>query len=55
MHVVTAFEDADRAQQVGKRARIAAALEDRSRDDSWEVENRSTLIGSGRGDEVEDD
>ena len=54
MHVVTAFEDADRAQQVGKRARIAAALEDRSRDDSWEVENRSTLIGSGRGDEIVD-
>ena len=54
MQLVTAFEDADRAQQVGKRAQVTAAFEDKSRDDRWEVENRGVLIAAGRGDEIVD-
>src|SRR5208283_4495719 len=54
MQIVTALEDADRAQQVGKGAHVTASLEDKSRDDSWEVENRGMLICAGRGDEIVD-
>ena len=36
MQVVVAYEDADRAQQVGKRAQIAAALKENPREDRRE-------------------
>ena len=45
---VAAFEDVDRAQQVGKRVQVTAALQDKPRDDRWEVEDWGMLIGPGR-------
>ena len=54
VQVVTAREDVDRAQQVGEGPQVTAALEDKSRGDSREVENRSMLILTGRGHEIVD-
>jgi hypothetical protein len=51
---IASFEDADRAQEVWKRAQVTAALEDKSWDYSWEVENRSMLICSSRSDKIVD-